>query len=101
VAARCITGLARHRYKALQLGVGLNAAAGGTTLTVEVKGVVISQNDLPHIFERYYRRKGSSEGFGLEMPIRWELIERMGSNLSLGSLEGPGTVAEVELPGYR
>jgi signal transduction histidine kinase len=63
-------------------------------------GTTIEHSDLPHIFERFYRRKGSTEGFGLELPICWELIERMGSNISLGSLEGPGTVAEAELPRY-
>ena len=68
------------------------------TITVEDEGAGISSADLPHIFERFYRGKSSSEGFGLGLPICRELIERMGGDISIRSQEGIGTAVKVELP---
>ena len=70
----------------------------GNTVIVEDEGAGISAVDLPHVFERFYRGKGSSEGFGLGLPICRELTERMGGNISIRSREGIGTTARVELP---
>jgi signal transduction histidine kinase len=64
---------------------------------VEDEGAGISAVDLPHVFERFYRGKGSSEGFGLGLPICRELTERMGGSISIRSQEGVGTEVEVEL----
>jgi signal transduction histidine kinase len=65
---------------------------------VEDEGVGISPVDLPHVFERFYRGKGSSEGFGLGLAICKELTERMGGSISIHSQEGVGTQVKVELP---
>jgi PAS domain S-box-containing protein len=70
----------------------------GGSVTVEDEGVGISPDDLPYIFERFYRGKGSSEGFGLGLPISRELVERMGGGISVQSREGIGTAVEIELP---
>jgi signal transduction histidine kinase len=60
--------------------------------------VGISSVDLPHVFERFYQGKGSSEGFGLGLPICKELTERMDGSISIRSQEGIGTAVEVRLP---
>ena len=70
----------------------------GGAITVEDEGAGISPVDLPHVFERFYRGKGSSEGFGLGLPICKELTERMGGTISIRSREGVGTEVKVELP---
>jgi signal transduction histidine kinase len=67
-------------------------------ITVEDEGAGISPVDLPHVFERFYRGKGSSEGFGLGLPICNELTERMGGSISIRSREGIGTTVKVVLP---
>ena len=68
------------------------------SVTVEDEGVGISPTDLPYIFERFYRGKGSSEGFGLGLSISRELVERMWGSISIQSREGIGTTVEIELP---
>ncbi|HEX2098259.1 MAG TPA: PAS domain S-box protein [Rubrobacteraceae bacterium] len=68
------------------------------SVTVEDEGVGISPDDLPYIFERFYRGKGSSEGFGLGLSISRELVERMGGGIFIQSREGTGTTVEIELP---
>jgi PAS domain S-box-containing protein len=68
------------------------------SVTVEDEGVGIDQTDLPHIFERFYKGSGNSEGFGLGLSICKELTERMGGSISVRSREGVGTAVKVELP---
>jgi signal transduction histidine kinase len=70
----------------------------GATVTVEDTGVGISPEDLPHVFERFYRGRGSSEGFGIGLSICKELTERMGGSISIRSQEGVGTAIKVALP---
>jgi two-component system phosphate regulon sensor histidine kinase PhoR len=72
--------------------------ARGGAVVVEDEGIGISPTDLPHVFERFYRGKGSAEGFGLGLPILKELVERMGGGVSIRSREGIGTSVEIELP---
>jgi PAS domain S-box-containing protein len=70
----------------------------GATVTVEDVGVGISPEDLPHVFERFYRGRGNSEGFGIGLSICKELTERMGGSISIRSREGVGTATKVALP---
>jgi signal transduction histidine kinase len=70
----------------------------GSAIAVEDEGAGISLVDLPHVFERFYRGKGSTEGFGLGLPICKELTERMGGSIFIRSREGVGTEVRIELP---
>jgi PAS domain S-box-containing protein len=76
--------------------IRLWARAGA--IIVEDEGAGVSSVDLPHIFERFYRGRGHSEGFGLGLSICRELTERMGGSISVSSREGVGTAIELELP---
>jgi PAS domain S-box-containing protein len=67
-------------------------------VTVQDEGAGISPLNLPHIFERFYRGTGSSEGFGLGLAICKDLTEQMGGSISIRSREGVGTSVEIELP---
>ncbi len=79
-------------------GGDIRLRVGDGAVSVEDEGVGISPVDLPYVFERFYRGKGSSEGFGLEPPICKELTERMGGRISIRSREGISTTVKVELP---
>jgi signal transduction histidine kinase len=79
-------------------GGDIRLRASNSAVTVEDEGVGISSIELPYVFERFYRGKGSSEGFGLGLPICRELTERMGGSISIRSQEGIGTAVKVELP---
>jgi signal transduction histidine kinase len=65
---------------------------------VEDEGSGIESEDLPYLFERFYRSKGSAGGFGLGLSICRDLVEGMGGKISVRSREGEGTAAEVRLP---
>ena len=70
----------------------------GTSVTVEDEGGGIAEEDLPHLFERFYVGKGSSGGTGLGLPICKDLVERMGGEISVHSEKGLGTSVRLELP---
>lgn len=72
----------------------------GTVLSVEDEGEGIGEEDLPFVFERFYRGgggSGDSEGFGLGLPICKDLVERMGGEISISSEKGTGTSVKLEL----
>ncbi len=79
-------------------GGDIRLRIGAGTITVEDEGAGISPADLPHVFERFYRGKDSSEGFGLGLSICRELTKRMGGGISIRSREGVGTTVKVGLP---
>jgi signal transduction histidine kinase len=79
-------------------GGDLRVCVKGRAITVKDEGAGMSSVDLPHVFERFYQGKGSSEGFGLGLPICKELTERMGGSISIRSRERVGTEVKVELP---
>ena len=64
---------------------------------MEDEGAGISEEDIPYLFERFYRGR-DSEGFGLGLPICKELIQRMGGEIHLESEEGKGTTIVIRLP---
>jgi signal transduction histidine kinase len=71
----------------------------GASVTVEDQAGGIAEEDLPHLFERFYSpSKDSSGGFGLGLPICKELVERMGGEISVRSESGVGTSVRIALP---
>ncbi len=70
----------------------------GASVTVEDRAGGIAEEDLPHIFERFYSGRGPSGGSGLGLPICKDLVERMGGEVSVRSKKGVGTAVRIELP---
>lgn len=71
-------------------------------LCVKDTGVGIDPEDMPHLFERFYRGKkvGSSNipGTGLGLSIVREIVEMHGGTLEIDSQVGRGTTVRVWLP---
>lgn len=66
-------------------------------------GPGIPAEDLPHIFERFYRAeksrtRGRSTGFGLGLSIANWIVERHGGRIEVNSKEGQGTAFAIWLP---
>ena len=72
--------------------------ADGGTIAVEDDGAGIPEEELPYVFERFYRGGDASGGFGLGLPICKELVQRMGGEISICSEGGSGTRVEITLP---
>jgi two-component system OmpR family sensor kinase len=66
-------------------------------------GPGIPAEDLPHIFERFYRAeksrtRGKTTGFGLGLSIANWIVERHGGRIEVESKEGKGTTFAIWLP---
>ena len=84
--------------------ITLGARTEGTQLTMWVSdtGVGISQQDLPYIFERFYRvdraRASASGGTGLGLAIIKAIIVAHGGSVWVQSTPGQGTTIFFTLP---
>jgi signal transduction histidine kinase len=72
-------------------------------IIVRDTGPGIPAEDLPHIFERFYRAeksrtRGKSTGFGLGLSIANWIVEKHGGRIEVVSQEGKGTTFAVWLP---
>ena len=70
-------------------------------LSVQNFGSTIPAEDLPHVFDRFYRsdksRKNESGSFGLGLAITKEMVEKLGGEISAVSSTKDGTVFQVAL----
>jgi two-component system phosphate regulon sensor histidine kinase PhoR len=70
------------------------------TVSVSDTGTGISQEDLPHIFERFYKadKARSHGGSGLGLAIAKHTIQAHGGTISVKSEEGKGSIFSFNLP---
>lgn len=87
--------------------------SAGTTVTVTLSGgklpflsvhnfgPAIAPEDLPHLFDRFYRsdKSRSTEGYGLGLAIANAIAGKLKSKLSVTSTEEEGTTFTVEFKG--
>ena len=76
---------------------------GRYELHIVDEGPGISQEALPHVFERFYREdkartSGDTEGYGLGLSIAKLIADRSDTHVTLTSRPGKGTTAIVSLP---
>jgi two-component system sensor histidine kinase BaeS len=67
------------------------------TITVSDTGSGIAAEDLPKIFDRFYKG-GASGGSGLGLTIARNLVVAHGGEIRAASVEGKGTDVTVTLP---
>ncbi|MCJ7431921.1 MAG: HAMP domain-containing histidine kinase [Anaerolineales bacterium] len=74
-----------------------------TRIIVRDTGPGIPPEDLPHIFDRFYRAeksrtRGKATGFGLGLSIANWIVEHHGGQIKVESKEGKGTTFAIWLP---
>ena len=87
-----------------RIEVMLSASTTVATVLVADSGIGIAQNDLPYIFDRFYRADPSRsqvEGSGLGLAIAKWIAEMHNGNLSAISKENRGATFRIMLPLYR
>ncbi|MDQ0600744.1 two-component system sensor histidine kinase MprB [Streptomyces canus] len=71
------------------------------TLTVRDHGPGIAEDELPHVFDRFWRSPSARAlpGSGLGLSIVARTVEQAGGQVTLGHAPGGGTIATVHMPG--
>lgn len=82
--------------------IKLKNVSEGICLEVADKGIGIPVNELPNIFNRFYRVKGTSEyearGSGLGLTIVKHAVEAHGWRIEVKSLPGQGSAFSILIP---
>jgi signal transduction histidine kinase len=83
-----------------RVAVRLEQTAAGIRVTVADTGTGIAAEDLPHVFERFYRadRSRSGGGAGLGLAIARQIVELHGGSLVVESAPGRGAAFSFDLP---
>jgi len=95
-----------HKYapKGSPVTITLQHAGYEAILAVQDMGIGISAEDLPHIFEQFYRApdvkvlNGARSGMGLGLYISRKIVERHGGSIEAQSVPGQGSTFFVRLP---
>lgn len=84
------------------VAVRLQADYGEARLTVHNDGGTIPADELPHVFDRFYRadkaRTRGVGGYGLGLAIARDIVRAHGGTITAESAEGKGTTFTVVLP---
>ena len=76
-------------------------AGGRVVTTIEDTGIGIPEEELPHIFDRFYRVEATSpatDGTGLGLAIVKRVAELHGGEVDVASTPGEGVVFRPHLP---
>jgi len=85
-----------------KVDVALYKKEGGVEITITDTGIGISKEDIPHVFDRFYRADksrtsyGKSTGLGLAI-CKWA-VEAHNGTISIHSKPGKGTAVKIFLP---
>lgn len=103
-----LVNLVENALKATEKGsVTISLSARGEDLIVEVRdpGIGISEEHLPHIFERFYvvdkSRSRKLGGTGLGLSIVKHVVKAHGGRIGVSSRLGEGSTFTVALPGGK
>jgi signal transduction histidine kinase len=84
--------------------VGVGAPGGQAEVVVEDSGIGIREDQLPHIFERFYRgdparaRRNGADGAGLGLAIARWIADAHGARIDVKSEPGKGTRMAIRFP---
>ena len=84
------------------ISIKLYKEKSAAVLTVQNNGAGIPKEDLPKIFDRFFRsdisRTNSGDSFGLGLPIAKSAVDRLGGKIEAESTENEKTTFTVKIP---
>jgi len=104
VMINLLSNARKYSPKGYPITVTLQQVGYEAIISVRDMGVGIPAEEVPHIFEQYYRvpgvetQPGSHTGLGLGLFISRKLVERHAGRLDVQSVLGEGSVFSIVLP---
>jgi two-component system sensor histidine kinase MprB len=98
---RAASNLVDNAIKYSPQGEPVEVALQGNELTVRDHGPGISAEDLPHVFDRFYRgtEARGRPGSGLGLAIVRQVVDQQGGSVVAEQAPGGGTLMRMRLPG--
>ncbi|HEY9473762.1 MAG TPA: ATP-binding protein [Mycobacteriales bacterium] len=99
---RAVTNLLDNAAKWSPVGGTVSVTLSGGVLRVSDQGPGIGTEDLPHVFERFYRaaEARSLPGSGLGLAIVRQIVERHGGVVEAGRGPSGGALLTARFPGW-
>jgi PAS domain S-box-containing protein len=100
---QCFSNALENAVKFVKVGqmpdvrVWAEAREGWARIWVEDRGIGISRDMLPRVFEMYSRGSNSYEGTGIGLALVRKVAQRMGGRVGMESEEGSGSQFWIEL----
>lgn len=105
VMTNLIHNAIRHTDKDGTVRITVEAKKEGTKVSVKDDGTGIPEEDLPYVFERFYKadkaRTRSNGGTGLGLAIAKNIVEAHGGEISVHSKLGEGALFRFFLPATK
>lgn len=102
VLTNLLSNAIRYNRDGGEVKLGVAAENGQAVITVTDTGIGIAPEELPHIFERFYRadksRSRADGGSGLGLSICKTIVDAHGGTITARSELERGTTIEVRLP---
>jgi two-component system sensor histidine kinase CiaH len=93
------------KYSSAGSSVKVDGAHKGKHVVFRVsdEGPGVNADDIPHIFDRFYRADKSrnqmqTEGYGIGLALAKKIIDQHGGEISVVSTEGKGATFSIKLP---
>ncbi len=100
VVSNLLSNAVKYTPRDREIQVSVGREDREAVLRVADEGVGIPKEDLPHIFERFYRAEGSrmGEGSGLGLAMVKEAVDALGGRIEVESMPDVGSTFTVYLP---
>nr|WP_122012164.1 HAMP domain-containing sensor histidine kinase [Maliibacterium massiliense] len=98
--AEAVGNLIKNAVEHTGAGGHVYISAKSTPMTVQLcvrdTGSGIAREDLPHVFERFYRARGSDkDSVGIGLALAQSIVERLGGDISVESAYGAGATFTI------
>ena len=98
-----IDNAVKYSGKNTEITIKTLSHAHSVDITVADHGLGISEQDLPHIFDRFYqadsaRSRKQTDGYGLGLSIAKKIVHFHNGSLEANSRVGEGSVFTINLP---
>jgi two-component system OmpR family sensor kinase len=98
VVSNLVVNAVQHAGDQAQLALAVRRTGDEVVIDVSDTGPGIAPEDLPHVFDRFYRATARAGGAGLGLAIADSLTRAMSGRLAVRSVVGEGTTFTVRVP---
>lgn len=90
-----------HYTKIGSIKISLKEESKKAVIVIKDTGVGINEQDLPHVFDRFYKAEHSrndESGSGLGLPISKQIVEQHQGTIKINSTINVGTIVTITIP---